>query len=93
MSIKPEEVEFCLKCKQQNPPDRPVCSCGGRNFVFGNNISLADNTVVCRCGSSEFELGVHIDYIHLGEYKYRCTHCGNIVGTQIYKGDEYEREY
>ena len=40
------EKEYCLKCGNENNPDNDVCECGGRNFVWGDDIVLKEKLYV-----------------------------------------------
>lgn len=48
------ELEYCMVCGNPNPPDREICECGGRNFVYGNNFKYENKKVVCDCGNDQF---------------------------------------
>lgn len=82
------EVEFCTKCKKENPKDREVCVCGGRNFVFGEDISIKDDKIICRCGGTKLEFKLHINYGKVHESAYVCKNCSNIIKTQTYMGED-----
>lgn len=88
------EVEFCTTCKKENPPDRDTCECGSRNFVYGGDISLEDDKLICRCGKTEFEFKLHINGGKIHERVFVCRSCSNVVKFQTYMGDDsYWDEY
>ena len=75
--------EFCLSCFKENPQDREICECGGRNFVFGDHIKLVDKQVVCDCGSTEFKMTFHMNCSPIYDKTYKCE-CGKCFGMQTY---------
>lgn len=81
--IKEYKHEFCLKCLQENPQDREVCECGGRNFVFGDKINIVDGKVVCDCGATEFRMAMHMNMHPIYNKTYKCD-CGSHFGMQTY---------
>lgn len=88
--IKTEfEKEFCMKCGKENPQDREICECGGRNFVFGDSFQYIDGKVICNCGNDKFKMITHINMNPIYNKTYRCSKCGNHIGVQIY----YESPY
>ena len=93
------EKEYCLKCGNENNPDNDVCKCGGRNFVWGNDIGFKEGKVICKCGSDKFTWAGHMLFDKFGNTTYKCSNCGNVVGKQGYfgkpdfaehTGDDYE---
>jgi hypothetical protein len=89
MILTNSEVEFCMKCGNPNTPDREICECGGRNFVFGNDFIYKNKKVVCNCGNDKFEKISHVNMPPFYNATYKCSKCRNIVATQIY----YESPY
>lgn len=87
-----DEMEFCMKCGEENPVDRKACSCGGRNFVFGRKFSYKDKKVVCDCGCETFKLALHINKGTVHDHKYTCSSCQNVIGVQYYMGDDKYEE-
>lgn len=83
------EKEYCMKCGNLNPQDREICECGGRNFVFGNNFTYENKKVVCGCGNDKFQMTFHMNANPIYTKNYKCSECGNIIGTQTY----YESPY
>jgi hypothetical protein len=81
------ELEFCMVCGNPNPPDRAICECGGRNFVFGNDFTYENKKVVCNCGNIEFRMSTHMDFAKFANTTYICTKCGNPMATQIARRD------
>lgn len=87
---KVAEIEYCMKCANENPTDREMCTCGGRNFVFGQNFHYEKETgAVCNCGNNVFQMVGHINMNPIYNSTYKCVKCGNIVGVQTY----YESPY
>ena len=88
------EHEYCMKCGNENPQDREVCDCGGRDFVFGDKFTYIDKRIVCNCGSTEFKMSTHMDFINFASTTYVCVNCKNPVAIQTYKdnlwGDDEE---
>ncbi len=90
MFITNHEKEYCMVCGNENPQDREVCQCGGRNFVFGSNFEYSkEQGVVCQCGSKEFKMVSHFNMNPIYNKTYRCNTCGNGIGVQTY----YESPY
>jgi hypothetical protein len=83
------ELEFCMVCGNLNPPDRAICECGGRNFVFGDNFTYENKKVVCGCGNEEFTMTFHMNSNPIYTKNYKCVKCGNVIGVQTY----YESPY
>lgn len=81
------ELEFCLRCKKPNPPEREICECGSRNFVYGNNFSLKDGGVHCDCGSTSFNMVLHTNS-NPSRYVYKCSNCNNVIKKEYYKENE-----
>ena len=79
------EKEYCMECLKENPPEREICECGGRNFTWGDDISIVDKKVTCKCGSNTFEKSFHIDFVDFSNTTYVCSACGNAVGVQIHR--------
>ena len=75
--------EFCLSCFKENPQDREVCECGGRNFVFGDYINIVDGKIVCDCGGTEFEMVMHMNMSPIYNKSYACS-CSRGFGVQTY---------
>lgn len=88
--IKTEfEKEYCMSCGKENPQDRAVCECGGRNFVFGDNFNLINNTIICGCGSDKFKMVSHVNMNPIHNKTYRCVKCNNTIGIQTYAENPY----
>lgn len=87
--MKHYKHEFCMSCHEENPQDQPICKCGGRNFVFGDNISIVDKKVQCDCGSQKFNMAFHISGSPIFNTTYKCNECGKCFGMQTYLEDEY----
>jgi hypothetical protein len=83
------ELEFCMVCGNPNPPDRAICTCGGRDFVFGNNFTYENKKVVCNCGNDEFEKYFHMNTNPYYTTNYRCAKCRNLIATQTYYKSPY----
>lgn len=81
--------EYCLSCKQENPQDQAICKCGGRNFVFGDYISIVDDKVQCDCGSTEFKMTFHMNSSPVFNKTYKCDCCGKYFGMQTCIKDDY----
>jgi hypothetical protein len=84
--------EFCLSCFKENPQDREICECGGRNFVFGDYINIVDNQLVCDCGGKESRMVMHVNMSPIYNKSYACSGCGRGFGVQTYY-NEYEDIY
>ena len=90
MITRKSKLEFCMVCGNPNPPDRAICACGGRNFVFGNDFTYENKEVVCRCGSNDqFRMSFHMNANPIYTKNYSCAKCGNVIGMQTY----YESPY
>ena len=88
--MQDEEIEFCMVCGEPNPPDREICECGGRNFVYGRNFTYSkEDGVICDCGSKEFQMTFHMNSNPIYTKNYKCVKCGNLIGVQTY----YESPY
>lgn len=87
------ELEYCMICGKLNPPDRPVCKCGGEDFVFGNNFSYENKKVICNCGNDQFKMSTHMDFSNYSNTTYVCTKCSNAVATQIHRKDDWMSDY
>lgn len=85
MIVKKSTIEYCMKCGNENPQDREVCSCGGRNFVYGDNFNynIADG-ITCSCGNNKFQMLTHFNMSPIYEKTYKCSKCGNLIGVQTY---------
>ena len=81
--------EYCVKCKQENPQDREICECGGRNFIFGDSVVYQDDKFKCECGSEEFVLSTHMNMNPIHNSTYMCAECKSPVGVQTYVKDYY----
>ena len=80
-----EEVEYCMKCGNKNPSDQAVCSCGGRNFIFGRGFYFTKKSgAICDCGSNEFTMTFHINQSPICTKNYKCKSCNNVIGVQTY---------
>ncbi len=86
--MKHYKHEYCLSCKQENPQDQAICKCGGRNFVFGDYISIIDDKIQCECGSQEFKMTFHMNSSPIYNKTYKCD-CGKSFGMQTYVEDSY----
>lgn len=84
-----EQKEYCLVCGKPNPPERAICDCGGRNFIYGRNFKYEDKKAICDCGCSDFAMTIHIDGKEYHTTNYVCKKCGNVIGTQTYCKNEY----
>lgn len=74
-----------MKCGNENPQDREICECGGRNFVYGNNFTyIKENGVICNCGNNKFKMTFHFNMNPIYEKTYVCSECGNAIGMQTY---------
>ena len=86
----------CMKCKKElgdlKVNDDGTCQhdgCNGRSFVYsdgGFSFDEEKGQVVCKCGETEFEGFMHMDMTTKAVNNYRCTGCGNIIGTEYYRG-------
>lgn len=79
-----QEIEFCMICGNPHPPDQPICSCGGRSFIFGENFTYNNKELVCGCGGKGFILSFTMNANPIHTKNYKCVMCGNIVGMQTY---------
>lgn len=86
---KTYEKEFCMVCGKENPQDREICECGGRNFVFGNKFTFENREVVCSCGNNRFQMTSHINMNPIYNKTYKCSKCGNSIGVQTYYKSPY----
>ena len=84
------ELEYCMKCGNENPQDREICECGGRNFVFGNKFKYINKKVVCDCGNDKFQMTMHFNMSPIYTRNYKCSGCGNIIGMQTYCENTFE---
>lgn len=84
-----KEKEYCMSCGEDNPSDREICECGGRNFIFGKNFSLKDKKAVCNCSCDTFELVLSINRSPFHDKTYKCNKCDNTIGVQVYAENEY----
>mgnify|MGYP001248751108 FL=1 len=82
------EKEYCLECGNENPPEKEVCECGGRNFVWGDDIILKDGKIICKCGNDKFNFSMHMLFTKFGNTTYVCSECGNVVGKQGWFGED-----
>lgn len=87
------ELEFCMVCGDPNPPDNPICKCGGRDFVFGDNFTYENKKVICNCSNDKFVTTFHMNSNPYYTTNYKCTKCNNIIGTQTYYESPYLEEY
>lgn len=85
--MKEYKHEFCLRCFNENPQDREVCECGGRNFVFGDHIGIVDKQVTCDCGGRQFKMVMHMNMTPIYNRTMKCEACGNCFGVQTYQND------
>lgn len=83
------ELEFCMKCGEPNPPENPICKCGSRNFVFGNNFKYENKKVVCNCGCDQFKMTFHMNRNPIYTKNYQCVKCVNVIGVETYCENEY----
>ena len=83
------ELEYCMVCGNPNPPDREICECGGRNFVYGNNFTYENKKAVCDCGNDQFQMTFHMNANPIYTKNYKCMKCGNVIGVQTYYKSEY----
>ena len=84
------EHEYCLKCGNENPQDRAICECGGRNFIFGDNFTFENGKAICKCGNDQFKMIAHINMSPIYNKTYKCINCGKTFGMQTYYKSEYE---
>ena len=76
--------EYCMNCKQENPQDREICSCGSRTFIFGDYIQYKDGRFMCECGSDKFKFAIHVNMSPVHNTTYRCEGCRMVHGVQSY---------
>jgi hypothetical protein len=88
--MKYYEKEYCMVCGNENPQDREVCDCGGRDFVFGDKFTYVDGKVICNCGSLEFRMSTHVDFNDFANTTYVCTKCGNPVAVQTHRDNYWD---
>ena len=75
--------EFCMSCKQENPQNQAICKCGGRNYVFGDDVKFVGDKIVCDCGCEKFKMTFHMNCNPIYNATYQCK-CGYYFGTQTY---------
>lgn len=78
---------FCTKCLKEVDADTEKCECGGHNFAFGD-LKVEDGRIVCKCGSSNFKCGMHMDYSNKATTTLVCAKCGNVCGKEYYRTAE-----
>lgn len=84
------EKEYCMTCGRENPQDREICECGGRNFVFGDNFHYHKKKgVTCGCGNNQFQMISHVNMNPIYNKTYRCVQCDNVIGVQTYYKSPY----
>ena len=76
--------EFCMNCKQENPQDRAICSCGSRNFIFGDSIIYKDDKFQCDCGSDNIQFSSSVNMSPIHNTTYICLKCKSVIGMQTY---------
>ena len=87
---KEYEKEYCMKCGNENPQDRDICDCGGRDFVFGNSFTYTlENGVICNCGNKKFKMTFHMNRNPIYDETYMCQACNNRIGIQTYCESQY----
>lgn len=79
---------YCLKCKKEVSEDTKECECGNKSFIYGAKFHLDEVGVVCDCGNNKFNSNMHIDYKDKSATNYKCTKCGNPIGTETYRDEE-----
>ena len=76
-------------CGNPNPQDQPICACGGRNFIFGENFTYENKELVCSCGCKGFMLSFTMNANPIHTKNYKCVECGNVIGMQTYYKSPY----
>ena len=84
------ELAYCIACGKENSPDKEICDCGSRSFVFGKDFTYTDKKVVCNCGSDTFGMTTHINMSPIHNKIYKCSECGNTIGVQTYCDIAYD---
>lgn len=96
---------MCMKCKKElgdleinNDGTCPHKGCEGKFFVYSDGdftINEEEGKVVCGCGEEKFEGFMHMDMTKKAVNNYKCTGCGNVIGTEIYRDacDPMNEEY
>ena len=84
-----ETVEkcYCRKCNKELDETVSECGCGCRTFIFGA-LKRENGKFTCVCGCEEFSFTMHMDFVEKAVDNYKCNKCGNIIGTEYYRGDE-----
>jgi hypothetical protein len=94
-----------MKCKKElgdlevnNDGTCPHEGCEGKFFAYSDGdftVNEEKGKLVCGCGSDEFQGFMHMDMTKKAVNNYKCTGCGNIIGTEIYRDacDPMNEEY
>lgn len=77
---------FCLDCKKDlsDKKDLKRCSCGSRNFIYGDTLVYEDGTFRCSCGSTAFSWNGHANLNPRYLTSYACANCGASIGKETY---------
>lgn len=81
---------YCLGCGKEVDNNTIKCECGDRHFVYGekDTFKMIDSLPVCKCGNKDFNMTAHLDYTNKYINNYKCSKCGNIIGTESYRDEE-----
>lgn len=79
---------YCMNCKKEVTEEIKKCECGGRRFVYGDNIKVSENGFVCNCGSDKYKSTFHVDYKEKSVNNYVCANCKSAIGIENYRSEE-----
>lgn len=82
---------FCMECKKNltGIQNLKKCTCGSRDFVYGETVVNTENGFGCSCGSDQMKKVAHVNMNPRYLSSYQCCGCGATISTETY----YESPY
>ena len=77
---------FCMSCFKDlsDTPGVDACTCGSKNFYYGETLVRTDEGLSCSCGCNEIEMIAHINMSPKFIRTNKCKNCGAKISSETY---------